>query len=435
MKPSRRRAPLVALLAIVAACVAFVLFPSSPRGDAYAGDGDVVEKGDTKAAPKAKGEKAAHGKHHHAEKSAESADAQAPEAAGEGDGGAPAEAPSPPAPPADLKSIPLGKGLPVTVNAALYFLDVGAFEDMKGEFEATTDLRLRWSDPRLRYPESEAFRGYKELRGKDAEEELAKMWQPTLEITNRIEAGESVGRRLRVFPDGRVETITRTTAKYKVKVDPTRFPFDRQALLVDVIVREDTTDEVLLKTDASDVEFSTTRKDATLDGWKLGIVSLGLDIVKGWDGDRYSRLMVHLYVHRLPGTSIAPIFIPLVASLLIPLLALWMNRATEDAFEFDAFEFANIGIGGLFSVIALSFAIYSEYAIIAGTDNTVVRLFGLNYATLAIALGMVVVLFRFNVPYRLFGRYVHEQVFLFVLWAVPLLTLTTSLAIIAYAAV
>ena len=62
------------------------------------------------------------------------------------------------------------------------------------------------------------------------------------------------------------------------------------------------------------------------------------------------------------------------------------------------------------------------------------RLFALNYATLAISLGVVVLLFRGNLVLRCFGPYVHEQVFRFVLWAVPLLTLCTALSFVLVAA-
>jgi hypothetical protein len=111
-----------------------------------------------------------------------------------------------------------------------------------------------------------------------------------------------------------------------------------------------------------------------------------------------------------------------------------MNNATAEGFEVEAFELANMGIGGLFSVIALSFAIYTSYGVIAGGDNTVTRLFGLNYATLAMSLGIVVMLFRYNLAHRWWGRYVHEQVFKWLAWAMPVLTLGTSVAFLLVAA-
>lgn len=335
---------------------------------------------------------------------------------------------------AETPTIPMGKGLPVQVGVAVFFVELLGFDDTKGEFDCTTDLRLTWYDLRLRYDRKEAYRGYKEWRGKEAEDELAKIWQPTVDVVNRLEQNGYVGHRLRIFPDGKVETITRMTAKYKTKVDAERFPFDRQYLVLDLLVREDTSDEVRLGFTNDDVQWSRVAKSTKLDGWKSGLVDLDSDTMHGWNGDRYSRLTASLFVDRQASTGLAPIFIPLVASLLIPLLAVWMNKATEDGFEVEAFELANMGIGGLFSVIALSFAIYTSYGMIAGGDNTVTRLFGLNYATLALSLGITVMLFRYNLAQRWWGRYIHEQVFKWIAWAMPVLTLGTSIAILLVAA-
>lgn len=335
---------------------------------------------------------------------------------------------------AEAPTLPTGKGLPVVVGTAVFFLEVKSFDDTKGEFDCTTDLRLRWTDLRVAYPPSESHKGYKEWRGKEAEEKLAKLWVPNVEVTNRLETTGYVGHRLRIFPDGRVETITRTTAKYKTKVSPERFPFDRQSLVLDLLVREDTTDEVVLRVQKEDVEWSHAAKTAELEGWQLGFVELHGEIVAGWNGDRYSRVVVALIADRVPTTGLAPIFIPLMASLLIPLLVVWMNRATGEGFEVQAFELANMGIGGLFSVIALSFAIYSAYGVLAGSDNTVTRLFGLNYATLALSLAIVVALFRYNLAQRWFGPYVNAQLFKFIAWALPLLTLCTSIAFLLVSA-
>lgn len=199
-------------------------------------------------------------------------------------------------------------------------------------------------------------------------------------------------------------------------------------------MREDTTDEVILLYDTEDVTFSRPAREAKLDGWSLGLVDLHPDAVAGWNGDRYSRLVASLAVDRDPATSLAPIFIPLFAALLIPLLAIWMNKAGEDEFEIDAFELANMGIGGLFSVIALSLAVYSSYAIIANGDNTVTRLFGLNYAMLGLTLTLIVVCFRFNVVSRLFGGHVHREFFKYLLWSLPVLSLATSIAFVLIAA-
>ena len=54
------------------------------------------------------------------------------------------------------------------------------------------------------------------------------------------------------------------------------------------------------------------------------------------------------------------------------------------------------------------------------------RLFTLNYLALALSLLINLMLFRFNLPMRWFGRYVQEQLYFFLSWAVPLLVLATA---------
>jgi hypothetical protein len=114
-----------------------------------------------------------------------------------------------------------------------------------------------------------------------------------------------VGRRLRIFLDGNVEVITRTTARYKIRVDSERFPFDRQHLLLDLLVKEDTTDEVVLRFDKHDVEFSRVGDDIQLGDWKPGLVELRSAAVPGWNGDRYSRFIASLFVDRLATVAAA----------------------------------------------------------------------------------------------------------------------------------
>ena len=339
-----------------------------------------------------------------------------------------------PADAAPLVAVPTGKGLPVVVRAALFFNQIQAFNDNQNTFEATTDLRLSWFDLRLRYPAEEGLNGYKEYRVSAAEAELAKMWTPRIRLVNRVGEPTFSERRLRIFPDGRVETIARTTATYKVPVDLSRFPFDHQSLLIELVVQEDTIETVDLDFSSEDVAFSRVASSVEMDGWTPGLVNLKRELVAGWNGDRYARVLAALDVRRVASSTIATIFIPLFASLLIPFLATWMNRAVDDGFEVEAFELANVIIGGLFAVIALAFTISSAYPNLVSSDNTVSRLLGLNYVALAVGLVITVVFYRYRMPARWFGAYVQEQMFTFLSWAFPLMFIAIGLALVAVSA-
>ncbi len=115
-----------------------------------------------------------------------------------------------------------------------------------------------------------------------------------------------------------------------------------------------------------------------------------------------------------------------MASLLIPLMAVYMNKVQDGEFQIEAFELSNIVIGGLFAVIALNFTVNSDYPALGAGDNTVSRLFGLNYLVLAAALAIIVLLFRFNIVRNLCGRYVQEQLYLTIVWAAPVLVFATA---------
>jgi hypothetical protein len=314
------------------------------------------------------------------------------------------------------------------------FNQVDAFTPDKGIFEAVTDLRLTWEDLRLRYPASEGVRGYKEYVGSAAESEIAKIWTPRISIVNRDGEASFTIRRLRIYPDGRVETIARTAGAYKTPVDVARFPFDRQNLNVEVVLREDVVETVDLDFSHVDVEFSRAAKSVEISGWELGLVNLRRELVKGWNGDRYAKVTAGLSVKRKAAGAVATIFIPLFASLLIPFMATWMNRIVDGEFAVDAFELANVIIGGLFAVIALSFTISSSYPLLAEGDNTVTQLLGLNYVALAVGLLITVFLYRYNLPKRCFGVYVQEEVFVFLSWAFPFISIAVGAACIAAAA-
>ena len=334
----------------------------------------------------------------------------------------------------DLTSLPLGKGLPVMVRVGLYFQRITVFDDNAGTFTGTFDMRLRWEDPRLRYPAETTPRGFQEFRGPNAEQKLKEVWVPQVAFTNLKDSPSNQTSSLRIFPDGWVELMERTTGQFTIPINSGAFPFDKQMLDVGITVRRETTGEASLVVLQEDIEFSRPAQDLSVDGWTPGLVNIRRYTQPGWYGEFYSGLVVGLNVARNSGNVGATVFIPLLASLLIPLLAIWMNSTEEGEFKTDSFELANVIVGGLFAVIDLNFTINAAYRSVATGDNTVTRLFGLNYVTLGLGLAVVVLLYRYNVPKRFCGRYVQEQIFSYLSWAVPLLAIGTALAFILVAA-
>jgi hypothetical protein len=349
------------------------------------------------------------------------------------------QAAAPPAAPAAqqpraLTALPLDSGLPVVVRAGLGFVNVEGIDENEEAFTATVDLRLQWTDLRLRYPAAEAPLGYREYRGAELETQLTTMWSPQIGLANLQGEPSRQSRSLRLYPDGRVELLRRLTGTFAAPLDVARFPFDRQALRVELVSERETANQVALDYRQDDLSFSRADPGISVPGWNLGAVTLTRDPLPGWYGESYARLEVALEADRRALETVPGLFVPLLASLLIPLLGTWLNDLQNGEFEIEAFEFTNILIGGLFAVIALSFTVYSERGNLASGVNTVSMLFALNFGALAVAIIINVAIVHFGFVRRLAGRHVQHEAFVFILWALPVVVAAIAAALILIAA-
>ena len=346
-----------------------------------------------------------------------------------------AGSPSEGAPGVDIANLgaPLGKGLPVMVRTAVYFVDIEQIDENQAEFVATVDVRLRWEDPRLRYPVAQAPRGFVDLRGEAADARIAEIWTPDVAIANLVGEPSEQPRGLRIHPDGHVELMQRTHGRFTTVFDFERFPFDRQLLRVELVSMNESTTVVVLDYRQDDLDFTRVADDVQLQGWTTGLIDFRRAPVVGWHGESHARLWVGVEVVRHPGRTISAIFIPLFASLLIPLVAIWLNRVEDGEFKIAAFELANMVIGGLFAVIALNFTVGAAYPALAAADNTVTRLFALNYAVLATSQLVNLVVLRSGIVRRLFGQHVQVEVYLCLVWALPVTALGTAIATVLVA--
>jgi hypothetical protein len=338
-----------------------------------------------------------------------------------------------PAQASDLKSIPQGLGFPVLVRVGVSFLDSPDINENEGTFTSTVDVRLRWQDLRLAYPASAQAAGFMDFDGKAAEKKLEEIWQPEAVIANL--KGEAIFKKmgLRIFPNGRVELMQRTRGVFTADYPLEKFPFDTQSLGIHVVSRSAPIQKVALDYRQDDLEFSSTRHIKEIDGWELGLVELAKAPVPAWRGEVNPGVVVAQQVRRNQSSLLATIFVPLFASLLIPLLVIWLNRMEDGEFAVDAFELTNISIGGLFAVVALNFTVNSSFVKLAVGDNPVMRLFGLNYFMLALSIGVGIALYRYSVVRRLFGPYVQEEFFRFISWGIPVLCFGAASAMVGMA--
>jgi hypothetical protein len=108
----------------------------------------------------------------------------------------------------------------------------------------------------------------------------------------------------------------------------------------------------------------------------------------------------------------------------------WLNATVPGGeFRIEAFELTNVLIGGLFALIALNFTVDAAWPILA-QDNPVSRLFGLNYLLLGLSLGINILIFRFRLPALWFGAWFQEELYRWLVWAIPTIALVASATIL-----
>ncbi|CAA6606384.1 Glycine receptor, alpha 4 subunit [Rhodospirillaceae bacterium LM-1] len=334
----------------------------------------------------------------------------------------------------DPAQLPWGRGFPVLVRAGLSFVEVKAINENEGNFTATVDMRLRWRDLRLAYPPSQAAAtGYIDYKEDAAEKKLSEIWNPRSEFGNM--SGEPTFRKtgLRIYPNGQAELLQRTTATFNTDFPLEKFPFDNQLLTVEILSRIEPLQKVQFDFRQDELEFSNTRYIKEIDGWTVGLVEISPSPVPSWRGEMNTGVTVGLAIKRDQSSLLATIFVPLFSSLLIPLLALWLNKMEDGEFTVDATELTNISIGGLFAVVGLNFTVNSSFVNLAVGDNPVMRLFGLNYFLLGLCIAIGIVFYRFNAVKKLFGHHVQNELFVYMNWAIPLLVLCTATAMVMMA--
>ena len=324
--------------------------------------------------------------------------------------------------------LPKDNGLPVNVELGVAFVDLLGFDENAGTFRATVDLRLRWTDPRLRDNNPSSSTPPQTFTDKAAEQKMRDIWIAPVVVANQHGAASASSYGLRIYTTGAVELIHRITADFDADTDVGKFPFDRQQLAIEAKVDGLPLNLVALRFGQAELDFSQASRDAKISGWSIGLVDLRSSPAVGWYNVPQARVIASLEVTREPGLIVASIFIPLLASLLIPLLAMWLNRIEDGIFQVDTFELVNIIIGGLFAVIALNFTVYSTYVVLADGDNTVNRLFALNYLALAVALLVNICFARFNVVAGWFGPWVQEQAYYVLMWLIPVVVMLLAAA-------
>ncbi len=120
---------------------------------------------------------------------------------------------------------------PTEVAAGTYLIGLSEVSEPSDPFptiDVEVFLNLTWQDPRLAF--TDANTPPLVFQEEEAREKLSEIWSPDIEIQNEVEQRQTESVELTIFPDGKVDYEERFGATLNAELDLRRFPFDRQAL-------------------------------------------------------------------------------------------------------------------------------------------------------------------------------------------------------------
>jgi len=238
--------------------------------------------------------------------------------------------------------------LPTTVDVGLYLVDITRLDEHENTFEVELDVVTRWHDPRRAFDALAEGTDSMAFRQERANEVLASGWYPELFIVNTVGQMNVGIMRTTVLADGTVMNRARVEAVMRAPLNFREFPFDTQALPIEVESFAYPSQELQLELER---EFTGFHPSFEMPEWTLiGSNESIKDTLRPQEALEYSRLNITLEVERRSGYYLWKILLPMFVITMISWVVFWMS---EDALG----RRAGVSATGMLTVIAYMFVI------------------------------------------------------------------------------
>lgn len=280
---------------------------------------------------------------------------------------------------AEKDRLPTGVELPIRVRVAFRVLDIAEVKEVAGLAKLHVEVTQRWSDPRNRFDPVAVGAARVDRVGKEAEAILDGIWTPGLVVDNQT--GEVKSRTVAVsaHADGEVVVVERWESDFRVALDMTAFPFDRQEMKVAFSLPRWAKQEVVLIATEADRRFSAVEREVAVTDWRPTGLTFTNAETTGWNARGYSRLDVGVGIDRLSTRYILRIFVPIVAVLAVSVYVLW-------APGLGSTDKGNMIFSALLALAAVSFTFEASFPGSISLNTPVAQIISLGYLYLILVL-------------------------------------------------
>ncbi len=310
--------------------------------------------------------------------------------------------------------IPSGVEYPIKVSVSVWVNSISKLDEVEGSFTGEVDIRVHWSDPRLAFDARALGLDRQEFGFEEAPARLATIWTPAVTIANMDKGPSADQQALIIFAKGEAELLRRTNAKFKTALDFSHFPFDMQALPIELRSPRYSAAQVVFTQTAPDRRRSGVKSGTAIPNWTFDR-SLGnaVSVRQGWTGRDHSVAFATIRARRETKQYFFQLFLPFFTIMLFPPLALWVPKA-------EVMPRANMAFSGLFSLIALSYSIFIRYPMLGVVDNVIVKLLWLGYVFMAFVLLLIMTVFNPAFTTRFKGKHIWAEIAAWATWSVPI---------------
>jgi len=237
---------------------------------------------------------------------------------------------------------------PRDVRLGLYVMDITEISDLDNTFRAELDFENQWHDPARAWTPINGETDPRTFLNERALEEVAKGWGPNLGVVNTSGDLPWTHLQLKIYSDGRAVLRGRINGLFRSYLDFHRFPFDSQALVLNVESNIWDTRELDL---APNPDRTGISSEVYLAEWNVTGIETSVSVYEnGRRGVIRDRLRVEIGIERKSRFYVLKIIAPLVAIVFITSVVFWMRGE-------DLGRRAGISSTGMLTVIAYQFIV------------------------------------------------------------------------------
>jgi len=275
------------------------------------------------------------------------------------------------------EGLPDGVELPLRVRIGLRVLDITEIKEVTGRARLLIEVTQRWSDPRRRFDPLDVGAARIDRVGDEARRFIAGIWTPEVAIDNQIGEPRGKSEAVSVYADGAVVLVERYEADFRVAVNMSAFPFDRQQLSLSFSLPRYAKQDAMLVTTETDRLFSRIEPKLSVIDWQPLDLSFYYDEAAGWNARAYSRLNATVGIERLSERYLLRLFIPIVSTLAVSLFVLWIPGAAPK-------DHGSLVFSALLALAAISFTYEASFPGSISLNTPIAKIISLGYFYLVV---------------------------------------------------